>query len=420
MRELSYINYIIAVLFAACFSYQALYMIVAWTRKQKKFQAKKQHKYAAIISARNEAQVIPQLIESLRWQKYPKELLDIFVVADNCTDDTAHVARELGAYVYERFSKEKVGKGYALDYLFGKIFEEHGDRGYEAFLVFDADNIVDENYVTEMNKVFDNGYCAVTSYRNSKNYGDNWLSSGYSLWFLKEAKYLNNPRMTLSTSCAISGTGFLVSADIIKRNGGWKYFTLTEDIEFTFDRIAEGDKIGYAEDAIIYDEQPTKLGQSITQRSRWIKGFMQVFGKYYRQMGKKIVIDGSFSAFDMVMNSLPSYFLTLASVLLNTVMFVFGIIAKQDMNILIYSCAATVANAYFFLAVLGGITAFTERKRINATNKQMVLSVLTFPFFVGTYLFAVLVALFTDVKWKPISHTAAASAAEMKKLTKNK
>lgn len=420
MKELSYINYIIAVLFAACFSYHVVYMLVAWFRKQADFKARKNHKFAAIIAARNEEKVIPQLIESLRWQKYPKELLDIFVIADNCTDNTAQVARDLGAFVYERFNKEQVGKGYALDYLFQKIFEEHQDAGYEAFLVFDADNIADENYVSEMNKVFDQGYSAVTSYRNSKNFGDNWLSSGYALFFLKEAKYLNNPRMTLHTSCAISGTGFLVSADLIQKKGGWKYFTLTEDLEFTFDRIAEDDKIGYAENAIIYDEQPTKLGQSITQRSRWIKGFLQVFRKYYKAMGKKIIIDGSFAAFDMVMNSVPAYFLTLASVLLNTTMFVVGIITRQDMNILIYSCVGTLANAYFFLALMGAITAITERKRIHATTKQLVIGVLAFPIFVGTYLMAVLVALFTDVQWKPITHNASASAVDLKKLTKNK
>lgn len=420
MKELSYINYIIAVLFAACYSYQIVYMLVAWTKKQKKFKAKKNHKYAVVVSARNEEEVMPQLIESILWQNYPQELIDIFVIADNCTDNTAEVCRSLGAYVYERQDKIHVGKGFALDFLFGKIEEEHSDKGYEGYIIFDADNIVDENFVAEINKVFDQGYSAVTSYRNSKNYGDNWISSGYSLWFLKEAKYLNNPRMTLGTSCAISGTGFLVSAELIRKNKGWKYFTLTEDIEFTFDRICDDDKIGYAEDAVIYDEQPTKFGISITQRSRWVKGFLQVFAKYSLKISKKVVIDGSFSAFDMIMNNIPSYFLTLASVILNTVMFFMGVVTGQDMNILIYSCAMTIANAYLCLFLMGGIAAITERKRINATNAQIVKSVFTFPFYVGSYVFAVLVALFTDVKWKSIQHNAASSVKDMKKLTKNK
>ena len=87
-------------------------------------------------------------------------------------------------------------------------------------MVFDADNVLDENYVAEMNKVFGSGYSVVNSYRNSKNYGSNWISAGYALWFLRESKYLNGARMQCGTSCAISGTGFLVSNEIIRENNG--------------------------------------------------------------------------------------------------------------------------------------------------------------------------------------------------------
>lgn len=114
-----------------------------------------------------------------------------------------------------------------------------------------------------MNKVFSNGYRIITSYRNSKNFGSNWISSGYSLWFLREAKFLNNARMQLGTSCAISGTGFLISADIIRKNGGWIHHLLTEDIEFTVDSVIHGETIGYCANAILYDEQPTLFRQSL-------------------------------------------------------------------------------------------------------------------------------------------------------------
>ena len=110
-----------------------------------------------------------------------------------------------------------------MDYVFNKICEERGDYTcYDGYFVFDADNIIDVNYVREMNKVFDSGYKVVTSYRNSKNYDTNWITAGYSLWFIREAKYLNNPRMMIKTSCAVSGTGYLVDSSIIKKNEGWK------------------------------------------------------------------------------------------------------------------------------------------------------------------------------------------------------
>ena len=154
--------------------------------------------------------VIGQLVKSIKNQNYPMELVDIFVVADNCTDQTASVARKAGAIVRERFNKAQVGKGYALDYMI-KIIERDFflTKNYDGIFVFDADNLLDENYIAEMNKTFNQGYRVVTSYRNSKNYDQNWISAGYALWFLHEAEYLNLPRMVLKSSCAISGTGFL-------------------------------------------------------------------------------------------------------------------------------------------------------------------------------------------------------------------
>ena len=140
--------------------------------------AKRLHKYAAVISARNESTVIGELIHSIKKQNYPAELLDVFVVADNCTDNTAAVARRAGAIVFERFNRKEVGKGYALDYAFQRIEKDYAAAGYEGYFIFDADNLLDANYVAEMNKAFDSGCRVITSYRNSKNYDSNWISAG--------------------------------------------------------------------------------------------------------------------------------------------------------------------------------------------------------------------------------------------------
>ena len=215
-------NFCVFLAFTICYTYQLYYVFVVLTRKPKQLVAKKNHKFAAVISARNESAVIGQLIHSIKVQNYPSELIDVFVIADNCTDNTAEVAREAGAIVFPRFNTEQVGKGYALDYGFNVIRSQYADRGYEAYFVFDADNVLDVNYFREMNKTFDNGAVASTSYRNSKNYDSNWISAGYAVWFLREAKFLNQARLTLNTSCAVSGTGFFVSAKIIERNGAAK------------------------------------------------------------------------------------------------------------------------------------------------------------------------------------------------------
>ena len=413
MKAIIFFNCVISVIFTLCYAYQFFYIFVGLLKKPKKFSAKKQHRFAVVVSARNESSVIGNLISSIQNQNYPQELVDIFIIADNCTDNTAEIACSAGAIVYERFNKEQVGKGYALDWMFNIIESEYADRNYEGYIIFDADNVLDPNYIAEMNKVFDNGYRIITSYRNSKNYDTNWITAGYSLWFLREAKYLNNARMQLGTSCAISGTGFLVSADVIRENNGWIHHLLTEDIEFTTDSIIHGEKIGYCADAILYDEQPTKFGQSYTQRLRWAKGFYQVFRNYGAKLIKGI-FKGSFSCFDMLMTIMPAMLLTLISIAINIIAIPIGIINhSNDLMTLVSILVKTVANFYGMFFLLGLITTITEADQIHCSKPKRVLYLFTFPLFMLTYVPIAIVALFRKIEWKPINHSVSKSITEI-------
>jgi len=408
-------NFIILILFTSFYFYQAYYVFVALFKKSKEMVAMKNHKYAVVIAARNESNVIGQLIDSIKQQKYPYELVDIYVVADNCTDDTADVAREAGATVFERFDRQNVGKGYALDYAFKRI--KTGSENYEGYFVFDADNLLDENYIAEMNKVFDNGYKIITSYRNSKNYDTNWLSAGYSLWFLREAKYLNNSRMMLNTGCAISGTGFMVSDDIISKNNGWKHHLLTEDIEFSIDNAIQGEKIGYCGNAVLYDEQPYIFEQSWNQRLRWAKGFYQVFAKYGKTLAKSIFTKRSFACYDMMMTIMPALFLTLISVTINLAFLAVGLINIEVYPEIINETSSAILmtgiNSYGVLFALGLLTTMTEWKQINASSKNKIKYIFTFPLFIFTYIPISIVALFKKIEWKPITHSIVKSIEEV-------
>src|SRR5690554_2607067 len=117
MKTISLINYFIALVFFVCYSYQLLYIVVPFFKKNKANKNIKRHRFAVLIAARNEEAVISQLIESIHNQSYPSHLIETFVVADNCTDNTADAARKAGAVVWERFNRRKVGKGYALAFL---------------------------------------------------------------------------------------------------------------------------------------------------------------------------------------------------------------------------------------------------------------------------------------------------------------
>ena len=397
-------NFVILIFFTLCYSYQFVYAFVALVSKPKIKSAKKLHSYAVIISARNESAVIGELIKSIKQQNYPAELVDIYVVADNCTDNTAEVSRNAGAIVYERFNQQYVGKGYALDYIFNIIHSSPKKDAYDGYFVFDADNLLDENYIAEMNKVFDSGYRVVTSYRNSKNYGDNWISAGYALWFLREAQYLNNARMRLGSSCAVSGTGFLFSDGVLEACGGWNFFLLTEDIEFTIDNVVRGEKVGYAAGAMLYDEQPTSFAQSWRQRMRWSKGYLQVFRKYASELFSGIA-RGSFSCYDMTMNIMPAAVLTGLSVVVNIGAAIANATSGGSMAVLAVSVLQTLMSLYLTLFVLGAITTVTEWKNIRCAAWKKVLYAFTFPLFMLTYVPICIASLFTKVEWKPICHT---------------
>ena len=403
METIKLINFIIATVFFVCYSYQFAYILVPYLKKEKPHKPAELHRYAVLISARNEELVIGNLLDSISAQDYPSRLVRVFVVADNCTDKTAKVARAHGAIVYERFNDKLVGKGYALEYLLDRIGEEYGDV-FDAYMVFDADNLLSEDYISRMNETFSDGYRIITSYRNSKNYGDNWISAGYALWFLRESQFLNHARFNLGTSCAVSGTGFFFSRKVMESIHGWKFHLLTEDIEFSVDQIIKGQKIGFCAGAVLYDEQPVTFRQSWRQRLRWAKGYLQVFRRYGADLLKGAA-KGSWSCFDMSMSILPAFILTALCLLANITLSVLGLMQGVGVWFAMRSLLECMGSILATLLVLGGITVASEWKRIHAPAWKKIAYTLTFPLFMLTYLPISMAALFMKVEWKPIHHS---------------
>ena len=420
IRMVEAFNLFLAVLFTVAYFYQLVYLVIGLVRKHRQSADRDAviHRYAAVISARNESGVIAELIQSLKNQNYPKDCLDVYVVADNCTDNTAQVARDAGAIVYERFNQNKKGKGYALDYLFRTLAHEGKDT-YDGYMIFDADNLVDPNFTAEMNKVFDSGdYGAITCYRNSRNFGANWISSGYGIWFLREARFLNFPRMLLGTNCHVSGTGFLINADVIRENGGWPYHLLTEDIEFSVGCALKGRRIGYCDKAVIYDEQPTSFRQSWDQRLRWSKGFYQVNANYSTALTRGFLrkpTRKSWSCYDMFMTVAPGMLLTMVMLAFNVVLCVAcwgqpAYITERILEVAGSFALSTVVSFYLGLLLYGALTVISEWKQIQIPTYKKLLYMFTFPIFMFTYIPISLAALVQKVEWKPIYHTGGQKA----------
>ena len=403
-------NFAVGSLLGVCFLYQVVFFFIGLIRGQVKIpEASRLHRYAFFIAAHNEEAVIANLVHSIQDQDYPADLIDIFVVADACTDGTAAAAREAGAIVYERDDLARKGKSWVMDYGFDRILSEYPGK-YEAFFIFDADNLLSRDYVRIMNDAFDQGYLALTSYRNSKNFGSSWISAAYSIWFIREARFLNNARNICNTSCAVSGSGYLVSAKIIEAMHGWDFHTLTEDIQFSTFCAVHGIQIGYAP-AEFYDEQPLTLSASVKQRMRWVKGFYQVFFTYGSQLASSIVKKRSFAAYDLLMVIAPATLITLISLLANGTFLVVGsmshgfLATDAEMEACVGSILITFALMYVGCFWMGLLTTIFERDHIHCEKRwRVVANLFTYPLFMYTYIPLTVAALFLKVDWVPTPH----------------
>ena len=398
------INFIIMCLFFACYVYQFVYIPIAWLPRKKETLHAPMHRFAVLIAARNEEAVIGKLIDSIKAQSYPGRLVKIFVAADNCTDATAEAARSHGAEVYERYDMTRRGKGYALDFLLREI-KLRGHGRFDGYIVLDADNVLDRDFILHMNETFSAGHDIVTCYRSSKNYGDNWISAGYALCFLRESRYLNSARARLGSSCGVSRTGFLFSQAVLDaQGGGWPFHLLTEDIEFTIDNVTRGMKVGYCPDAIAYDEQPISFRQSWAQRLRWSRGYLQVFKKYGRALISGI-FSGSFSCYDMAMSIMPAAVLTGLSIVVNLGAALVNVLYYHEWGVLGVSALQTLVNLYLTLFIIGAITTATEWKSIHCEPAKKIFYVFTFPLFMLSYVPIVIHSLFVTPEWTHIDHT---------------
>lgn len=277
------------------FYYFILAMFGLFRKREKKILTPEKS-FALVVSAYNEEAVIGQLVDNLLKLDYPKELYDVFVVADNCTDKTALIARNAGAIVHQRFNNEKRGKGYALEWLFYRIFKM--EKQYDAVVIFDADNLVNQSFLIEMNSKLCQGEKIIQCYLDSKNPFDTWVTNAFSITFWLSNRMLQLARSNTGIlSNILGGTGMCIDMNVLKKIG-WGATSLTEDLEFTMKALTYGIKTTWAHDAIVYDEKPLTFVQSWRQRKRWAQGQIDCAGRYLIPLLIKSVRERNFMYFD--------------------------------------------------------------------------------------------------------------------------
>ncbi|WP_078543541.1 glycosyltransferase family 2 protein [Litchfieldia alkalitelluris] len=255
-------------------------------------------RFLILVPAHNEEKVVGNLVRNLKDLDYPDELYDVVVIADNCTDKTAEIAKELGAIALEHTSKpgELRGKPYGIKYAVDQIGDDLTKK-YDGICFFDADNLVSRNYLKEMNNHLLKGDKLIQSYLDSKNPGDNWVTLSYatSYYYMNRSWQLAKSRLGLGN--AIGGTGFCVDTTLFKEVG-WTARSLTEDLEFTMQCLLKGTPAKWCHHARVYDEKPESFIASCVQRLRWARGHWDVCFKYAPKLMYRAIRKADILAFD--------------------------------------------------------------------------------------------------------------------------
>lgn len=242
------------------------------------------HRFAFLIPAHNEEKVIGYLLDSLSSLDYPDTLFDVYVAADRCTDGTAEVAREKGAFVIEREGGQG-GKTWNVRHALRVIPLE----AYDALVIIDADNLVDPGFLKAMDRflTLHPEAQAVQGYVDVKNPRDGWIPRAMALSYWLTNSLWQDAREKLGLSPTLGGTGMVFRTSYLLRRG-WQARSLTEDLELYAELVAQGDRVYWCHEARVYDEKPNRMLSSYRQRVRWYQGHFFVFWTYGLSVLKRV------------------------------------------------------------------------------------------------------------------------------------
>jgi cellulose synthase/poly-beta-1,6-N-acetylglucosamine synthase-like glycosyltransferase len=275
LHTLSWALLIIEICIALPIAYLCILSISALiaTRKRRKqarnefnkFKEAAHTNFAILIPAHNEEMILSTLLESLAQLEYPQELYTTYVIADNCTDTTASLARQFDRVcVYERFNEEERGKGYALNW----IWQQLEDKQHDAYVVLDADSVVVPTFLNAMDRELAQGALALQACNTVLNVTEapstalRWIA----LTLMNHVRPLG--RNGIGGSSTLTGNGMCLSCAILARYP-WQAFGIAEDYQYYLTLIQNGERVRYVPEAVVRSQMPITFAQMRTQDVRW-------------------------------------------------------------------------------------------------------------------------------------------------------
>jgi len=270
-------------------------------------------RFAVLIPAYNEESTIGPTLESILSADYPRALFDVFVIADNCTDTTARVSRDLGARVLERRDLDLRGKGYALRWAMDLLLASQ--ERYDAFIVVDADSTASANFLGIMNASLDNGASVIQANDIVKPQPGAWSSEITRLGFTLYNFVRPRGRSVLGLSAGLRGNGMCFAAGVL-RSFPWEAYSRAEDLEFGLHLLLHGVSITFAPEATVLATMPVEAKLAESQRARWEAGRIPVIRRFAWPLLKKGVLKGSWVCIDALLDLLTPALVNLTALVI--------------------------------------------------------------------------------------------------------
>lgn len=391
----------VQVLLAVLGGYSLFFSFFGFYRKKRTASFDAQKKFAVLIAAHNEEKVVGALIDNLKQLEYPKELYDVFVICDNCTDRTAEIARQMGVHACVRNNPSLRGKGYAIEWMLKELWKM--PQSYDGVVILDADNLVNADFLQHMNNELCSGSKVIQAYLDTKNPGDSWITAAYAItyWFCNRLWQL--PRTNLKLANFLGGTGMCFDSGLLKEMG-WGATSLVEDLEFTVRCVKRGINPTMCYDAKVYDEKPLTFKASARQRLRWMQGHFDVARRYFIPLLWQGIKERSWAKIDTAIYTFNVY-----NVLLG---FIFSVILWVDVALpgtrhftSLYDYMPTWLMAAITAAVYLGFPIAMMLEKVKSW--KMYASLIIYPIYLASWWPITLYAFFTqnNKQWSHTQHT---------------
>ena len=383
--------------------------IISRKNNNKPIKRKEDHNFCFLVPARYESKVIEGLLISLKKQTFKINMKDVYVIVESKKDETINICKKYNASVIIRKHLELQRKGYALDEAVKQILKSK--KHYDAYFIFDADNVLDKNYLKNMIPIFDLGYDMATGYRNCKNGNKSVIAASSTLTFSLVNTIFNDKKNKETRNITFSGTGFYIRGSLIEKWKGYPFHTLTEDYELSSYATLNNLTTYYNTKSVFYDEQPVKFKDTINQRIRWIRGYFDVRRMYNRKMFKALdKKDKNYgSKLDEAIGIVPYIFMVVGLVIwfLSLIFFI-------TYNLLLHNngwkrhlleLAIYMLVVYFVLFIMTLVIVILEGNKIDLTLKSKLKVLFFNPIFMISYVPCAIKALtLKEVKWTRVEH----------------